>query len=120
MLGRLIPALPLIFFDLRFEPEKVSAQNAPGSNFYPYSLKFLFENNTDGKKLLFYSRLSIIALGILLGIYIFIWARMLYGNMGGLLAIFLYVLCPNMLAHSGLVTTDFPLTVFFFISLFYL
>src|SRR3989304_1695816 len=118
VLGRLIPALPLIFFDLRFEPDKVSAQNAPGSNFYPYSLKFLFENNTHGKKLLFYSRLSMIALGILLGIYIFIWARMLYGNMGGLLAIFFYVLCPNMLAHSGLVTTDFPLTVFFFISLF--
>ena len=118
VLGRLIPALPLIFFDLRFEPEKVSAQNAPGSNFYPYSLKFLFENNTDGKKLLFYSRLSMIALGILLGIYIFIWARTLYGNMGGLLALFFYVLCPNMLAHSGLVTTDFPLTAFFIISLF--
>ena len=118
VLGRLIPALPLIFFDLRFEPDKVSAQNAPGSNFYPYSLKFLFENNTHGKKLLFYSRLSMIALGILLGIYIFIWARMLYGNMGGLLAIFFYVLCPNMLAHSGLVTTDFPLTAFFIVSLF--
>ena len=120
VLGRLIPALPLIFFDLRFEPDKVSAQNAPGSNFYPYSLKFLFENNTDGKKLLFYSRLSMIALGILLGVYIFIWARMLYGNMGGLLAIFLYVLCPNILAHAGLVTTDFPLTAFFFIALYYL
>ncbi|MEK7803673.1 MAG: glycosyltransferase family 39 protein, partial [Deltaproteobacteria bacterium] len=118
VLGRLIPALPLLFFDLRFEPDKVSAQNAPGSNFYPYSLKFLFENNTDGKKLLFYSRLSMIALGILLGIYIFIWARTLYGNMGGLLALFFYVLCPNMLAHSGLVTTDFPLTAFFIISLF--
>ena len=26
VLGRLIPALPLIFFDLRFEPDKVSAQ----------------------------------------------------------------------------------------------
>src|SRR3989338_1995574 len=118
VLGRLIPALPLLFFDLRFEPDKVSAQNAPGSNFYPYSLKFLYENNTDGKKLLFYSRLSMIALGILLGIHIFIWARMLYGNKGGFLALFFYVLCPNMLAHSGLVTTDFPLTAFFIISLF--
>ena len=118
VLGRLIPALPLIFFDLRFEPDKVSAQNAPGSNFYPYSLKFLFENNADGKKLLFYSRLSMIALGILLGVYIFTWARMLYGNKGGFLALFFYVLCPNMLAHSGLVTTDFPLTAFFIISLF--
>jgi len=118
VLGRLIPALPLLFFDLRFEPDKVSAQNAPGSNFYPYSLKFLFENNADGKKLLFYSRLSMIALGILLGVYIFTWARMLYGNKGGFLALFFYVLCPNMLAHSGLVTTDFPLTAFFIISLF--
>src|SRR3989344_5176433 len=92
VLGRLIPALPLLFFDLRFEPDKVSAQNAPGSNFYPYSLKFLFENNADGKKLLFYSRLSMIALGILLGVYIFTWARMLYGNKGGFLALFFSVL----------------------------
>ncbi|MBI5049222.1 MAG: glycosyltransferase family 39 protein [Deltaproteobacteria bacterium] len=120
VLGRLIPALPLLFFDLRFEPGKVNAQNAPGSDFYPYSLKFLFENNTDGKKLFFYSRVFMIALGIILGIHIFIWAKMLYGNKGGLLALFFYALCPNILAHSGLVTTDFPLTVFFFISLFYL
>lgn len=120
VLGRLIPAIPLLFFDLKFEPNNISAQNAPWSNFYPYSLKFLFENNTDGKKLLFYSRLCIIMLGIILGIHIFIWGRMLYGNKGGLLSIFLYVLCPNILAHSGLVTTDFPLTVFFFLSLFYL
>ena len=88
VLGRLIPAMPLLLFDLRFEPEKVSAKDAPGSNYYPYSLKFLFENNADGKKLLFYSRLSMITLGIILGIYIFIWARLLYGNTGGILALF--------------------------------
>lgn len=120
VLGRLIPAMPLLFFNLRFEPDKVTAQGAPGSNFYPYSLKFLFENNIDGRKLLFYSRLPMVILGVILGIYVFVWGRMLYGSKGGLLALFLYVLCPNILAHTGLVTTDFPLTAFFFIALFYL
>ena len=120
VLGRVVPAFPLLFYGLRFEPDKVKAQGAANSNFYPYSLEFLFENNVDGKELLFYSRLTMIVLGIILGIHVFAWASLLYGNKGGLLALFFYVLCPNMLAHSGLVTTDFPLTVFFFISLFYL
>lgn len=120
VLGRVIPALPLLFFNLRFEPEKVIPQGMPNSNFYLYSLKFLFENNVDGRRLLFFARLAMITLGVILGLHVFIWARMLYGNKGGLLALFFYVLCPNILAHSGLVTTDFPLTVFFFLAIFYL
>lgn len=120
VLGRLIPAMPLLFFNLRFEAERVIPQGMPNSNFYPYSLKFLFENNVDGRRLLFFARLAMITLGVILGLHVFIWARMLYGDKGGLLALFLYVLCPNILAHSGLVTTDFPLTVSFFLAMFYL
>ncbi|MFQ5900624.1 MAG: hypothetical protein ACE5IH_03605, partial [Thermodesulfobacteriota bacterium] len=47
VLGRLIAAVPLLFFDLKFEPEEVRAYSDPQSNFYPYSLEFLFENKVD-------------------------------------------------------------------------
>ena len=37
---------------------------------------------------------------------VFIWSRQLYGEAGGLFSAFLMSLCPNNLAHAGLVTTD--------------
>ncbi len=42
----------------------------------------------------------------LLGWLVFRWARALYGPAGGLLALTLYALDPNILAHAGLVTSD--------------
>jgi hypothetical protein len=43
---------------------------------------------------------------LLLGFLVYRWARALYGPAGGLLALTLLVLEPNVLAHAGLVTTD--------------
>lgn len=51
-------------------------------------------------------RLISILLGLLLGIYIVVWATQLYGSKGGVLALLLYSLCPNILAHTALVSTD--------------
>jgi 4-amino-4-deoxy-L-arabinose transferase-like glycosyltransferase len=40
------------------------------------------------------------------GLAVFAWARSLYGNSGGLLALALWCLCPNVLAHARLITSD--------------
>ena len=40
------------------------------------------------------------------GLVVFIWSRRLYGTLGGLLSLSLWVFCPNVLAHCRLVTTD--------------
>ena len=40
------------------------------------------------------------------GLAVFAWSRRLYGNWGGLLSLALWVFCPNMLAHSRLITSD--------------
>jgi 4-amino-4-deoxy-L-arabinose transferase-like glycosyltransferase len=40
------------------------------------------------------------------GLAVFTWARSLYGAGGGLLALALWCLCPNVLAHARLVTSD--------------
>jgi hypothetical protein len=52
------------------------------------------------------ARLSTVALGLLLGWLVWHWGRALFGFGGGMLALFLYTFCPNVLAHSHLVTTD--------------
>jgi hypothetical protein len=44
------------------------------------------------------------------GLVVFAWSRRLYGVNGGLVSLALWVLCPNVLAHTRLVTTDMGAT----------
>ncbi|MEQ1896578.1 MAG: glycosyltransferase family 39 protein [Vicinamibacterales bacterium] len=43
---------------------------------------------------------------LLVALLVFTWARQLYGDTAGLLALTLYTFDPNLLAHAQLVTTD--------------
>jgi dolichyl-phosphate-mannose-protein mannosyltransferase len=52
------------------------------------------------------SRYVTVLCATLLGWLVFRWAGALYGGLGGLLALTLYVFDPNILAHGGLVTSD--------------
>jgi len=69
--------------------------------------------------LLFQARIVIVLLSVLLGFYVFKWSKELYGEKAGLLALFLYSLSPNILAHSRLITPDLPITCFSFIAVYY-
>jgi hypothetical protein len=60
---------------------------------------------------LFWARTATVALSALLTVLVFCWARELFGSTGGLMAAFLAALCPNLLAHGQLVTTDLALTL---------
>jgi hypothetical protein len=60
----------------------------------------------SGPQQLFLARLPSLLLGLLLGVLVWSWARDLFGPWAGALALFLYTFCPNILAHSHLVTTD--------------
>ena len=47
-----------------------------------------------------------VVFSVLVALCVFAWARELYGDKAGLLALTLYTFDPNLLAHSQLVTTD--------------
>jgi 4-amino-4-deoxy-L-arabinose transferase-like glycosyltransferase len=119
LFGRMLATVPLLFLPLDDQLEGVRSQEAGNSNFYPASLVFLFENRISGEKLLALCRMMVILLGVILGLYVYRWARLLYGVKGGLLALFLYSLSPNILAHARLVTTDFPATALAFIAMYH-
>jgi hypothetical protein len=120
VLGRSLSALfPAIFLDLGFDAT-IEPEGKKGSRFFPYSLKFLYENNEAAKDILFLARLPNMLLGALLGAYLFAWSRRLWGPSGAYLSLFLFILSPNILAHSSLATTDLPATAFFFITAYYL
>jgi hypothetical protein len=52
------------------------------------------------------ARLVTILFSVGVAYMVYSWARQLYGNVAGLLALFLYTWDPNIIAHSMLVTTD--------------
>jgi hypothetical protein len=43
---------------------------------------------------------------LVLALYVLAWATQLYGKTAGLFSLLLYVLCPNVMAHSQLLGTD--------------
>src|ERR1700736_169826 len=77
-----------------------------------------FYNDADA--LLFNARMVVMLLGILLAVLVYLWSRALFGIPGAVLSILLFCLDPNIIAHSGLVTTDIGVTLFIFGALYFL
>jgi 4-amino-4-deoxy-L-arabinose transferase-like glycosyltransferase len=61
--------------------------------------------------LFFRARLAMVLLSAAGGLLLFLWARSTLGDGAGLLALALWVLCPNLQAHGRLATLDVPVTV---------
>lgn len=57
------------------------------------------------------ARLVMPLFGVAGGLLVFAWSRRLYGAWGGVISLALWSLCPNILAHTRLVTTDVGATV---------
>jgi len=87
---------------------------------WDFGRELLYRNGNDADKIIFWSRLPMLLIMLLFGFYVFKWARELYGNKAGLLALFLYSLSPTFLAHGRLVTTDVGAAAAFFIAAYYL
>jgi 4-amino-4-deoxy-L-arabinose transferase-like glycosyltransferase len=72
------------------------------------------EHNDDGsQRLVFRMRLASALLAIALSLVVFFSAREWFGTTAALVGLTLTVFDPNILAHSGLVTTDVGATLFF-------
>ncbi len=72
----------------------------------------------DADTILFFARLPIILLAVLLGIGIFLWTRELGGTLAGIFAVTLYAFDPNVIAHNHYVTTDIGSAAFIFLAFY--
>jgi hypothetical protein len=77
-----------------------------------------FHNDAD--HLLFRGRMAVMFLGLALLLLLYWWAREMFGVTGAILAALLLSFDPNVIAHSGLVTTDVGESLFMFGTLFFL
>lgn len=65
------------------------------------------------------ARFATVIFSLLLAVYIFKWARELYGFTPALFSLFLYAFSPTIIAHSRLITSDLYTGVMMTISIYY-
>ena len=109
-----LAALPLLPLDLAF-PRGRLWENAQE---WDLGRIFVHENRVSNDTILFLTRMPVLLLSILLGWTILCWTRALFGPRAGVVALALYALDPNVVAHSSLVTTDLGVTLFIFLSVY--
>jgi hypothetical protein len=79
---------------------------------------WLEHNDGAKQRLVFRMRLAAAVLAIALSLVIFFAAREWFGTAAALVALTLAVFDPNLLAHSGLVTTDLGAALFFLAAIY--
>ncbi|KKT16619.1 MAG: hypothetical protein UV99_C0010G0049, partial [Parcubacteria group bacterium GW2011_GWC1_43_61] len=80
----------------------------------------LYYSGNDAQNMMRYGKIPMILIGILLGFYIFKFAKELWGNLAGIIALSFYSFSPTVLAHTRFVTTDVAAGAAFFIGFYYL
>jgi hypothetical protein len=116
-LVKMLAALPLLALQPELDLEDPGWTSDPVEE-WGFGHRFLYGNDAD--QLLLWGRVPVLVLGLLLGLYVFFWSRSLWGTRGAALALLLYATCPVVLAHSGLVTMDVGLALFWTATLFHL
>jgi hypothetical protein len=102
-LVKLLAALPLFGLGLDFNA------GHPGwvrGDEWSFGEEFINNNRVSARTIVFWGRLPMLGLGLVLGFLIFKWSSRIYGRPAGLVSLFLYAFCPNMLANAPLVTFD--------------
>ncbi len=124
-----LAALPLLFMKINFPfqswgwntPLKADSSRTPAwQTDVSFGNDLLYYSGNDAQNMMRYGRIPIILIGILLGFYIFRFAKELWGNLAGIIALIFYSFSPTFLAHTRLVTTDVAAAAAFFISFYYL
>lgn len=111
-----LSALPLLLIDPPL-PLRDGWEKFP-PNEWQFGKYFLY--TADADRLLFWGRVPVLLLALLLGLYVYRWSNLLFGPPAGLMALTLYSFSPNVIAHSRFVTTDLGVSCFFVVALYHL
>lgn len=112
---REISALPLCFLNLKasFDSQSWKEGNSP-----VFGREFFYSANKNADRIIFWARIPIAVLSVILGLLVFMWSSSLYGYKGGMLSLAIYSFSPNIIAHASLATVDLGATLFIFAAVF--
>src|SRR5258706_992434 len=122
-LAKMWAALPLLALDIK-DPRAARpywdliTANPHGFPLTNLADDMLFVDN-DGEQLFLLAKLQMVLIGVLLGGFVFLWSKELFGRGAGAASLALYALDPNILAHSQIIHTDMPFAAFFFIGTYF-
>jgi hypothetical protein len=106
-LFKLVAALPVVLANPQTEPlYSMMCWKSKDPSQITFAEWFAAFNHTRYFELFQLSRLAMSLFSIIGGLVVFAWSRRLYGTWGGLLSLTLWVFCPNILAHTRLITSD--------------
>ncbi|QFZ72763.1 phospholipid carrier-dependent glycosyltransferase [Streptomyces fagopyri] len=100
-LGKLIIGAGLVFAHPHLDAHATDDQTALGR-------RLLYESGNDPWRVMFWARLPVIVLTLLFGLVVLAFACELAGPVGGLVALALYTLSPDVIANGSLATLDVP------------
>ncbi len=86
---------------------------------WDFGFDFLYHEGNPAGHMIFAGRLPMLLILLLLGMYIFIWTKELWGKAAALLALFFFSFSPTFIAHGRLVTTDVAAATGIFIATYY-
>ena len=107
-----LAAFPLLFLHLNFDITKPFWNENANDSQWDAGKDFLFNEGNDPDQIVFWTRLPIILIFILLALFIFKWTREISTLGAGLLAFILFTFDPNILGHNHYVTTDLGIAAF--------
>ncbi len=79
--------------------------------------KFFYQSGNDHTAMLRSARAMNSLFGAATALLVFFWSYRLWGTLGSLVSLGFCILCPTMLAHSGLATSDMCMTFFLLLAL---
>ncbi len=110
---------PLLFLGLSFPYNHPDWEKSGINGQWSLGTAFLYGSGNDADSIIFWSRLPIILVAVLLGFLIYRFTKELAGTVAGLFALLLYVADPNVIAHSHYVTTDIGIAASIFASFYF-
>jgi hypothetical protein len=97
---------------------EVGEDGVVNSNAQLVSQDFMWGHGLNVERVTFLARMTTIWLALLLGALVWRWARELYGAMAAPIALGLYALSPNVIAHGRLATLDLGVGAFYVAALY--
>ena len=121
-LAKMIAAIPLILRGTRADYSHISWTNS--TKFLPHAMlgewifgEWVLTRWNDPARTLAWARLPMLMLTLILGWVVFLYARRLGGDWGGLLSLATYVSTPTFIVFGPLVHTDLAVTLFCLLTL---
>ena len=110
--AKLVDTLPLVFERPKNPGPPCASYDTGASSDFAHGHDFLYSN--DAGRILAETRFFAASFTFLLAMFVFVAARKMFGEGPALLALLLLVFEPTVLAHGAEVTTDLPVTCWFF------